>query len=128
MGNVQHTPGPWAVFNGTDVFPVDDFDGMNHIASTDPNGNHPVSGVRRTSAEQRAELEADPASKSHIPYSEAQANARLIAAAPEMLEALKGIQAEAIANEAGNPGYPSPWAAVLAAIAKATGQTPDGAK
>ena len=55
-------------------------------------------------------------------------NARLIAAAPEMLEALKGIQAEAIANEAGNPGYPSPWAAVLAAIAKATAPAPDGAK
>jgi len=125
MENVQHTPGPWAVLNGTDIFPVDDYDGMNHVASADPNGDHPASFVSRTPAERRAELEADPASKSHIPYREAQANARLIAAAPEMLEALKLALAELGGYANGVDRVESPFLFYAidlaeAAIAKAT--------
>lgn len=60
----KHTPGPWRTFNGTDVFPDDDDrEGSRHIADFD---------------------------MSHgIPAEEKKANARLAAAAPDLLEALK---------------------------------------
>lgn len=36
MSEVKHTPGPWRVFNGTDIFPDDaDTEGTRHIADCD---------------------------------------------------------------------------------------------
>ena len=62
MTEVKHTPGPWRVFNGTDVFPDDDdTEGTRHIADCNMGNN--------------------------ISSAEAKANACLIAAAPDLLEA-----------------------------------------
>jgi len=63
MSAAQHTPGPWAVFNGTDIFPDNDLGGDRHIADCFP-------------------------VQDGIPYAEREANARLIAAAPDLLKAL----------------------------------------
>lgn len=66
MGNAKHTPGPWRVFNGTDVFPDDgDREATRHIADCDMPGN--------------------------IGGDEQRANARLISAAPDLLEALTAL-------------------------------------
>ncbi|MQY48226.1 hypothetical protein GAO09_19515 [Rhizobiales bacterium RZME27] len=63
---VKHTPGPWKVFNSTDVFPDDnDREGERQIA--------------------------DCAMSHAMPFSEEQANALLIAAAPEFLLAAKKL-------------------------------------
>lgn len=60
------TPGPWAVFNGVDVYPeAGSEDGSNYIAHCDPDGSD------RT-----------------MTWEEAKANARLIAASPDLLTAL----------------------------------------
>jgi hypothetical protein len=60
-------------------------------------------------------------------HPEAHANARLIAAAPELLEALR--QFEKCGTEGGWPGLGLAWENATAAIAKATGATsaPDNA-
>jgi hypothetical protein len=58
---MTHTPGPWEVHNGTDVF------------------------VEATSGEQIADCYIKP----YFPFKVANANARLIAAAPALLAALK---------------------------------------
>lgn len=61
----MHTPGPWRIFNSCDIFPDDgDVSGSKHIADFAPTSDA-------------------------ISDSERQANGRLIAAAPEMLAALK---------------------------------------
>ena len=56
---------------------------------------------------------------------EAWANARLIAAAPAMAEALAGIEQTAreyVRNWPNSPTVRAPWEAVLAALAKARGE------
>ena len=50
-----------------------------------------------------------------------EANARLIAAAPELLEALQAILPDAVANHIGGPDTQARIDAARAAIAKATG-------
>jgi hypothetical protein len=61
---VKYTPGPWRVFNGTDIFPDDeDREADRHIADCDMAGN--------------------------ICGDEQRANARLMATSPEMLDALR---------------------------------------
>ena len=64
----KHTPGPWTVSNGTDVFPDIDVDGVAQIA--------------------------DCSLSNAIDFEEEKANARLIASAPELLLALKGCLRE----------------------------------
>lgn len=99
MSAAQHTPGPWS------VDPIDDLDA--HILGK-PNGFC-------------ADIIADVKS---FDLDEGQANARLIAAAPDLLEALKGAVDAADAFEAGVPLSTSfeDWlASARAAIAKATG-------
>ncbi|MEQ9634636.1 MAG: hypothetical protein RLW68_00980 [Devosia marina] len=72
-----HTPGPWEVCNGTDVYPVGDLKARHFIADCDPDG---------------APLENDGEHhNTDATYAEAKANARLIAQAPAMLSAAKGV-------------------------------------
>lgn len=107
--NSKHTPGPWKVFNGTDIFPDDvDLDGTRHIADFSMAGSQFISG------------------------DEKRANARLSAAAPDLLEALYATRK--IVAEAASVGFnytDGDWAVRLyvnqallsAAIAKAEGRT-----
>lgn len=104
----KHTPGPWRSHtNGSDFFvTATDFHGANgkvakcYVAD--------VQKFRNESGED-----------------ECQANAKLIAAAPDMLEALKGILNsfhESVKTTASLDEFPS-LKAVQAAIAKAQGTT-----
>lgn len=102
----KHTPGPWKVFNGTDVFPDDgDKEATRYIA------------------------DCDMASAAFISGEEARANARLIAAAPDLLETLKGMVGMYVELvESGDAGF---WdaekvtevIAARSAIAKAEGRS-----
>lgn len=88
---MTHTPGPWFYSrNGNPIYITGNWD---KVAGT----------------------YADVAEIAQQEQSEAQANARLIAAAPDMLAALK-----AILDETGGMG--GPFTAARAAIAKATGE------
>ena len=81
----KHTPGPWIIGNPTEI--------------------HDVDGTRIVMCCQTSDDVTDDASE---------ANARLIAAAPELLEALKGVVR--VADRATDE-----FDAARAAIAKATG-------
>ena len=89
----KHTPGPWQVGH-FDSNMICDSDGANR-------GCAPIARVEGTAAERRA-------------------NARLIAAAPELLEALRGLLDPAT-NEDGE-WYRQAREAARAAIAKAEGK------
>lgn len=92
-----YTPGPWRTFNGTDVFPDDgDREGQSHIA--------------------------DCAMFGWIDTETQNANARLIAAAPDLLEALEEVKAWSDkANPAGFALLPRRLEMLVeASIAKAT--------
>jgi len=66
MSEAKHTAGPWRTFNGTDVYPDDgDTAAMKHIADCSMAGS--------------------------IGGDEQNANARLIAAAPDLLDALQHL-------------------------------------
>ena len=102
MTDTQHTPGPWVI----DRNPVE------HLGFT--------IGVPASEA-------MPPASQRHIGNVFYAANARLIAAAPELLAALQDLAEEAARSVYPQPDKPdSAWAKLVrarAAIAKATGQT-----
>lgn len=69
----------------------------------------------------------DAVATTHFCYAqEREANARLIAAAPDMLAALKAALAIAPVNadDGDDPEQSEAWAAVRGAIAKAEGRTP----
>jgi hypothetical protein len=93
--NGQHTPGPWIVkrAGGIDVMTAD-----------------------------RRLLIADCAGNKVGGYEESQANALLIAAVPDLLEALKALLRESV-NESGAPLRPSreAIATAQAAVVKAVG-------
>ena len=90
----KHTPGPWRTFNVADVFPDDgDTEGGRQIA--------------------------DCAVGELIGFHEAAANARLIAAAPDLLEALKDMVL--YCDMFPNAPY---HVKAKAAIAKAEGRSP----
>lgn len=110
----KHTPGPWTVC----TFEVEQegalYAGRWHIDQDGDKGRPDIAVVSCTNgagAEQNA------------------ANARLIAAAPEMLEALISLMQPALQIEATKGGYcifrftPEQVAAALAAIAKAEGRS-----
>lgn len=101
----KHTSGPWEVWNGTDVFPVSDLNARKHIADCDPD-NAPAGSIARKYEHPRTDMT----------YGEAMANARLIAAAPEMLDAL--ISADFLLKKLGH-SLPN----VKDAIAKAEGRS-----
>lgn len=97
-----HTPGPWRTCNYVDVFPDDgDMRGRRHIAHCDMD-NAPLAS-------------AEPSETTDLTYEECWANARLIAAAPELLSAVKLLRE--VCGE-----IPEPYAVRIdAAIAKAEG-------
>jgi len=99
MSDAKHTPGPWAVSTQGVGFEVDSADGWQ-VAQ----------------AQQRHEDGRGKEATMRL------ANARLIAAAPELLEALTDVS-----NQARHSDYDWPVElsrAVSAAIAKATGEQP----
>jgi len=100
----KHTPGPWELCDEGDY---GDFDGLSQVILGDD---------RRLCAV-------------HVSDDETRANARLIAAAPELLKALKwamrGIPKYAQRIKGQNEGYCDGWDAAHAAIAKAEGLAPE---
>jgi len=79
--NAQHTPGPWEIGDrdiyGADGFAVAEFDGVFIARNADP-AKHP----------------SEPGQCVDRSPDEVSANARLIAAAPELLEALEAVDSE----------------------------------
>ena len=106
----KHTPGPWALET------VPTTCGVCHKVGPFP-GKRPVDKPRY------ACLYADYPSKGNQPDDELEANARLIAAAPDLLQELKNI-ANADTVEWDDPTEFEAWAKnrARAAIAKATGE------
>lgn len=104
----KHTPGPWEVSHGGHGSPhgfvIDEYYVLNRTVADD--------------VAIAADI-VDPATQ--MP---SEANARLIAAAPELLEALIRLEAELVEDKYGECYEPSPFenlALARAAIAKATG-------
>lgn len=91
-----HTPGPWALRRG-----------------------HSVVEIRTVAGLAVAQTTSDAYWQSFS--AEADANARLIAAAPEMLEALKQAR-EYLRYSLGSTSETNPYPAIDAAIAKAEGR------
>jgi hypothetical protein len=103
----KHTPGPWVVFGCLDRFPGIEAADLSIVIWGD---KHDESGVKGETHE------------------ESIANANLIAAAPDLLEALEGIittmpDLEEFENPDGYSMLPF-VAAARSAIAKAKGETP----
>lgn len=96
MTNTQHTPGPWVM-------------SRNHVPHLGFMIGAPVSATLPAHADR------------HIGHVYGEANARLIAAAPEMLEALEHIEWAVTGFGDFESQYPEAIAAVRAAITKATG-------
>jgi hypothetical protein len=102
MSKSKHTPGPWRAQLH------EDFEGQWGVVST--------CEIEWLIAEAAPHIDGDPD----------EANARLIAAAPELLEALQALRricADTPAVER-NPRFVTANSAALAAIAKAKGETP----
>lgn len=106
----QHTPGPWEVVNGTDVYPVGDRDGRFFVADCDPDDAPLPLGDYRPGEHERTDST----------YQRQMANARLIAAAPDLLEALKRIVSPAPAVSHKAPAWV--YGIANAAISKAEGR------
>lgn len=99
--NTKHTPGPWAIFNGVDIYPDNgDKRARHHIAEVSPEG-YLTDDCDITSDEHKA-------------------NARLIAAAPDLLAAGEKMLAH---EQAGGDGWWKGFKMLKAAIAKATRET-----
>lgn len=114
----KHTPGPWGTwiddikYGVTGPSAAHAMIAENAIKKSDLNGAwkdsfHVVSSVGRVSCLALGDTEV-----------EARANARLIAAAPDLLEALQ----EALDHQLVTEG-PDWWGKALAAVSKATGQS-----
>lgn len=105
---IQHTPGPWRI---EDPMPAS----FSVMAPDRP--GHPN--------EYRIIASVDTDVECGILLQEAEANARLIAAAPDLLAALQGLMGAEWRPKTGPLQYDSlredAWAAADAAIAKATG-------
>ena len=117
MTQGKHTPGPWAVGNRYSETGVFSADGETLVANTH-------------SSQRNFDRDAQ--------VTEQHANARLIAAAPDLLEALRGLVAEHLPDAEANFEYLSregnhaqleqeecdlrKWQAARAVIAKATGE------
>ena len=110
MTTYTHTPGPWTVENG----PVESE--MLAISAAGRTFQNPICLF---------DYGAGPALKWE-PNREQCANARLIAAAPDMLAALKAVELEAVnAGRGGDVTIPSQvWDMISAAIARAEGGRP----
>lgn len=98
----QHTPGPWVACD------------WGYIVADDPTGRHEdiyIAEVCREDDEGRI-----------VPPIEQQANARLIAAAPDLLAALQGLAWAVSGIEYVETEYAEQIADARAAIAKAQGE------
>jgi hypothetical protein len=100
-----HTPGPWEVGAAY---------GMHGVEVVGDNGNRKVCGVIGVDRDQ---YDREGRKVANVPNPEGWANARLIAAAPDLLEL-----AECVVSE--NPDYGYMHGLAVAAIAKATGAAP----
>ena len=102
MSKAKHTPGPWHVSDADSVNPRIDVSNGRGVAHATQRDQHPVIGQG-------------------ISIQEAMANARLIAAAPDLLEALETYAA--VYAENWRPGMPILEPISDAAIAKARGES-----
>ena len=100
--NVEHTPGPWGLSSETStIIKAYDAFGETKIIIGSASG-----------------YKGSP----FFPSDEtADANARLMAAAPDLLEALQALLPDAVGNHIGGPDTQARIDAARAAIAKATG-------
>lgn len=105
----KHTPGPWVVLNTHDIF--------TNIGAENADGDcAPYNDGWHVADCGSDDLNID----------EIRANARLIAAAPNLLAALQEVVAEADAYEAKHGPMHRPWVRIArAAIAKAEGRNND---
>lgn len=104
MSETKHTPGPWEVFTGAGI-PHPGIEGSGiSIVVFGAKGERDMGVLGRTPKQ-------------------AIANARLIAAAPELLDALTAI-IEIGKRDLTNPKYDSYFDTARDAIAKATGEQP----
>ena len=115
---VPHTPGPW-IRKGPDQGHIAYGDGTRFVAFTaiprlaseDRNDGESWLDMRERTAPERAAIAAEQV-----------ANARLIAAAPELLAALRNLTQAIDAASLGDPVHRiGNYAVAVAAIAKATG-------
>ena len=109
-GGGKWTPGPWVYEHRQDSF-----DGMFYTQVFTPDNGEAVATVHWY-----------PEQKPYgVTGTHREANARLIAAAPDMAEALAGVEQTAreyVRNWPNSPTVRAPWEAVLAALAKARGE------
>lgn len=106
MMGATHTPGPWSTAPGDQTGFKTHSGRPGVYAPARPSDDYFVLKV--------AELDGN------VPASEVDANARLIAAAPDMLEALRDILSTSGQRIHGRP-TPAQWARAQAAVAKAEG-------
>lgn len=103
MSEVKHTPGPWKVFNGVDIFPDDDdTKATKHIAHCAP----------------------DDRPQCVLTTEERRSNANLIAAAPDLLAALEWYvkNDDTYMGDPENQFWIDGFEAAKAAITKAKGE------
>lgn len=106
MTSSKHTPGPWIVTT------------IDHSSG---GGGDVPSTLFRVGFLSQKDFAVHVADKCH---DDSYANSLLIAAAPELLAALKAMQAYAIAEiQRGGAHHDPVWAQVAAAIAKAEGRS-----
>ena len=121
--NATHTPGPWFADARDMTLGSDDILSISIYSGSDTaDDNFDGVCVATVSAFGIAEVDENvfsPSAPDDAAVEVARSNARLISAAPELLDALKAICDEQDANE----GYAAPatYDAARAAIAKATG-------
>ena len=124
--SAKHTSGPWLISDADlnqdpeDIFSIGIWSGSTDHDSDDAVMVATVAAFSLESETHDGCEYVTPAAPEKSKAEVAFANARLIAAAPELLEALKAICDEQDANE----GYAAPatYDAARAAIAKATGE------
>ena len=100
-----YTPGPWVVRR-------DEWEGFCVHA---PTIESQITGLYRVVRHVNGDETPNPT------YGTPEANARLIAAAPELLKALECVR-DGMEASGGWPGDEDVWTAVIEAIAKATGE------
>lgn len=118
---VSHTPGPWAI--STDNTPWTEGDAEIAHANGEPFGLTLIlTDILDADGEVVARCEWEPGSTVER-QAELEANARLIAAAPEMLEALRALVEEHFAPRYGTgEKRAADWERARAAITKAEGR------